>query len=34
MEDTVDSGDQSHIGLAKVVATHPGMLCYKLGVGF
>jgi MOSC domain-containing protein YiiM len=34
MEDTVDIGDQSHIGSAKVVATHPGMPCYKLGVGF
>jgi MOSC domain-containing protein YiiM len=34
MEDTVDIGDQSHIGSAKVVATHPGMPCYKLGVRF
>ncbi|MDQ5868132.1 MAG: MOSC domain-containing protein [Thermoproteota archaeon] len=33
-EDSVNIGDQFQIGTARVVATQPGMPCYKLGVKF
>ena len=34
IEDSVNIGDRFHIGSAEVVATQPGMPCYKLGVRF